>query len=489
MPEAAEARVRPATVWIYASAACLAALAGALAASKLAAQALAKLDPRFGHSFAAARLLWPPYVHHVESGFAFSTILVATVGVTALLALRACSAARTLGWSPAAIIMMQAAVFTALSACAFTLSGDTYLFILWGRIYGVDGSNPYLFSAPASVTDPVVAKILAARAYPPNPDDYGPLWTLMEGLIARAEIALPIAAQVWTHRALTIAAALVATTGIGRILRDTAAPVKLQRLALFAFNPLMMYECAVEGHNDILIVALSIWAFAIVDELPLIAGLLLGAAVSVKFVPIVIAPFLLVRIWRRNGWAMMGGAALAAAALVILPLRAFWVGQQSLEALHQRLGVVAGSPLWLANFALARAMGANRLTWLVFAAGALVVIVTGYALVRYLRTQRSDELWRVITTAVWATPGLEPEIFLWITPASALGTQRRWRRYAWWVATFALGYYVLFVTKPPPAFSIPVADTAAFLIALIVVPIAIAFWPYRRRLANDQAPA
>src|SRR6202022_2813388 len=245
-------RLRDLAWLLYAGAACLCALAGAMVANRLVARAIAHPDLRYVHSFIAPRALWPPYIRNLHEGWPVFLAIVVTLGLVCWLSMRACRSACAAGRGTKTLLIVQLASYAALTAFAFTISGDVYLFILWGRVYGVDGANPYAFYAPATVADPLVAGIARGYGSPPVPDNYGPLWTLFEGAIARAEAHASLAFQVWTQRFVTIAFALATTSGLAYILRKLPAQERIARLSLFAFQPLMMYEAAVESHIEAL---------------------------------------------------------------------------------------------------------------------------------------------------------------------------------------------------------------------------------------------
>ena len=93
------------------------------------------------------------------------------------------------------------------------------------------------------------------------------------------------------------------------LLRARGLP--LQRLLLYAWHPLPIWEFAGSGHVDAVAVAcVTLALLAAARERPLLAGLALGGAALVKFLPVVVGPAL----YRRWDWRLP----LAGAVTVVL---------------------------------------------------------------------------------------------------------------------------------------------------------------------------
>jgi len=441
----------------------------------------------------------------------------------------------------------------ALSFFPGTFSADPYNYVILGRLFGVHGINPYLlFSRIDTAGDPILARCMAFYGNPSPSDDYGPLWTLLVGGVARLEVHASLWAQVWTHRLIAVAAGVVTSLGLMRIIakRDEfgrlkptapssgddvgrlkptapssgddvgrlkptapsggddvgrlkptapssgdefgrlkpAAPISVAKIGAFAFNPLVAYETAAGGHNDIIMIALAVWAFAIVDEYPLIAGLLLGAAASVKIVALIAVPFLVIQAGRRQ--PLNGVLALLLSAIVVaLCFRPFWQGSATLYGLVGHTGMVAMSPTWILSYPFFGAGLANQPafpsvpalpifgqpSWPRLIELALVLAmlsVLAYSAWRYARTGSSAAIWRSISALIWSSPIIHPWYLLWIAPASA--TQGRWARYAWWFATLGFLRYALDATNRTSAIAPPVWVLMLLTAIMLGVPILIA---------------
>jgi Glycosyltransferase family 87 len=348
-------------------------------------------------------------------------------------------------------------VGAALSFFAIVQSSDIYYYVMYGRIYAVHGLNPYVLAAPLDIKgDPALAQILAFANNPPYADPYGPLWTLVAGGLARVEQSASLWTQAWTHRAVAIVAGGATLGAVLFALRDRPLQERVTRAGRFAFHPLVLYETAVGGHNDALMVAPIAWALVLVDTSPLIAGLLAGAAIAVKYAALVALPFVVARA-AKAGWLTAALVLIVALALPLLCLQPFSVGGEGTRAVAQHAGLISMSALWLAAMPFFAAGVAQQpiagwlpdlpvigaLTWpraieLTLLAAAAAIIA--YSIARYRRTQSRHELWRSISALLWSLPAMHPWYGEWLMPAVA--GRGAWAAYAWWLGVLLLGLYV-----------------------------------------------
>jgi len=385
--------------------------------------------------------------------------------------------------STVALVASFAIACIVLSAFKIIQSSDVYFYVMYGRLYGVHGVNPYAFGDVTRLSDPLIAQILTFAGKVPFEDPYGPLWTLVAGLQSRLLGGADLFWSAWSFRAVAIIAAVAAVAGILYALKREPDTQRVRAAGRLAFHPLVLYECAVGGHNDMLMVAPAVWAFAIVDDLPLIAGLLAGCAIAVKYVAAIILPFLVVRA-RRSGWT---GAILCLALAIIIPVlcaRPFQTGAAGAQALASNGSRFAMSFEWLANMPIFAAGLGNVpafnalpsvpvfgiLSWArivqlaaLAVAGALVVIGTLLCLRRF----DMRHVWRSITALLLALPSMHPWYGLWIIPAIACGG--RWADYAWWFGVFVFGCYTVDTISGWMPQWLPIAATLAYLIAPVII--------------------
>lgn len=386
--------------------------------------------------------------------------------------------------TPRALVTIQILFLLALLGVAVTFSGDVYAYVIYGRLYGLGGINPYLLGAPvAPGADLALQRALAFYGNPPPSDNYGPLWTLLAGGVAKLEAGWSLGAQVWTHRVIAAAGAVAATGGLLYAMRRLPDVERVRRAGRFALHPLVLYETTVGGHNDILMVAAAVWAFAVADDLPLVAGLLLGASIAVKYVSVVLVPFLVIRVARKGA----AGAALCGVISVALPallFRPFWNGIETLYSLIGHGGVLAMSPQWLADMPFFAAGTAGdpvlggvvlplfgQPTWpRIIQLGALAAFlaIAVMSVIRYAASRRIANVWRTLAAAVGSLSIIHPWYALWTAPSAV--DPKRWGAFGWWFGIFVFLRYALDGVAPA---ELGAADTwvlAALTVVMLVAP-------------------
>jgi len=226
-------------------------------------------------------------------------------------ALAVCGAAAVLLWRRArrldvAIVLTVALVARALIAFdAPSLSDDAYRFVWDGRVQA-EGINPYAY-APADgrlhdLRDfPVFTRVnrpYTRTGYPPaNEVLFFAVNRVAGEGIGRVKLAL------LALEALAVALLLAL---LGRTGRSHG------RVALYAWHPLAIVEVASSAHLEPLVLAAVLASLLAWDRgHALRAGAALGAGVLTKFVPILIAPFML----RRLGARFAAAAAFTCVAL------------------------------------------------------------------------------------------------------------------------------------------------------------------------------
>jgi uncharacterized membrane protein len=270
-------------------------------------------------------------------------------------------------------------------------------------------------------------------------------------------------------------------------MRRLADSERVKRAARFALHPLVLYETAVGGHNDMLMVAAAIWAFAVVDDLPLVAGLLLGASVAVKYVSIVLVPFLAIRAARRG----VTGAVLSAVISIALPallFRPFWNGIETVYSLIGHGGVLAMSPQWLADMPFFASGTADdpvlpglvlplfgQLTWPRIVQLVSIAVFAGIALasiIRYARGRRLAEIWRTLTASVYSLSIIHPWYALWTQPSAT--AQGRWATFGWWLGVFVFLRYALDGIAPQELGAAYTPILASLTVVMLVAPAVLA---------------
>lgn len=291
-----------------------------------------------------------------------------------------------------AVVLGTALVCRVLIVFAPPVSTDIYRYIWDGRVQSA-GINPYRY-IPA---DPALERLRDAEIYPGiNRAEYAPTiyppmaQMIFLGIVQFGETVMTMKAGLAAFEVLTI-------VGLLLLLRTRGLP--LNRVLLYAWHPLPLWEFAGSGHVDAAAVGLMTAAIVAADRKRQgLCGGLLAAAALIKYFPLVIAPAL----YRRWGWkmptALIGVAAalylpylgVGAAALGFLPGYVQEEGLGSGEGIFflTALGTVLPSPPAAAAVYALTCLGAlgvigwraafrpDRETVALQAAGVLIVLFT-----------------------------------------------------------------------------------------------------------------
>jgi hypothetical protein len=436
-------------------------------------------DARFATHFAQGAAMPFPVIMDDERGWAFLAIFFALIAALATLSLLASRALGSTGRrGPALLIFGLIGVVAVMTAFPVTFSLDAYAYAAFGRLLGVDRVNPYLehLASGSTLGDPVLAALTAFLGTPLPDENYGPLWTLFAGALAFVTKGGGVAAAVWAQHAAGAAALVVAAAGVMRVTwAHTTQSEAARRTALFALHPAVVYESAAAGHNDMLMVAPAVWALALVDDAPIAAGVLAGVAIAVKYVALLVVPFLIVRAYRLRGSGMAAWVALASLfvpAVLFVPL---WPGFSAFASFLDLRANLIMSPLWLAQMWIADP-ALSRIAQTVATLAAVAVVA--YSIARYARKPHVWHVLRSVAAVLFASPLLNPWYVQWLAPGAAAAG--RWARFAWWFALLAPLRYVEDALRYPAA-AADLASRIALLewltVAIFVLPLALAFLP------------
>jgi hypothetical protein len=154
--------------------------------------------------------------------------------------------ARTLLWLGVAYHLL-------LFLLPLLFSRDVYSYGSYGRIAGVYHANPYV-ATPSDFPGDLLAPYVGPR-WVGTPAVYGPLFTLVSSWLVR----LPSSAGglILTFRTLSIVASLTTLLVVARLVRTTWPGREAFAVAAFGLNPVVLFQSAGSGHNDLL-VALSV---------------------------------------------------------------------------------------------------------------------------------------------------------------------------------------------------------------------------------------
>jgi uncharacterized membrane protein len=168
---------------------------------------------------------------------------------------------------------------------------------------------------------------------------YGPGWIALEcavlwpvrnaGLFAQVE-----ALKMWQ------ALMLVAGAALARAVTTRLAPARADlAFVAVAANPLLVVEAAGSGHNDLTMMTLLLaGVYGTVAGRPRAGAVAVGLAVSVKLLPVLVLPWLVLAEWRRAGAVRAGLVALGIALPPVVLYLPFAPGSKAIESVTEAAG-------------------------------------------------------------------------------------------------------------------------------------------------------
>lgn len=178
------------------------------------------------------------------------------------------------------------------------LSSDTYAYGFYGRLVSMYGGDAY-----GGDSNPVTSDAFLTLYGHNAPSIYGPFWTLISAgvtWLAGDRVGLTLL----LFRGVAAGSVLLGAGLIWSCLRKLAPERALQGVAFFLWNPLVITEAGLSGHNDaamMVLVLLAIWLHVKGYRVGAVVALTLSALV--KFVTGPLLPlYLLMTLRESAGW-------------------------------------------------------------------------------------------------------------------------------------------------------------------------------------------
>ncbi len=168
-------------------------------------------------------------------------------------------------------------------------SYDLFNYVFWAKIITYYQQSPYIKRPLDFPGDPMLGFMHWTHVYYP----YGPFWLLL---------SLPLSFLGWQKllptlilfKALAVASYLGSCWFLEKILVRLKTKQPLFALGLFAFQPLLIIEALVSGHNDLLMmmfILAGFWFF--LEKKPGLSWLMLFLSIGIKFATALLAPVFL----------------------------------------------------------------------------------------------------------------------------------------------------------------------------------------------------
>lgn len=230
-------------------------------------------------------------------------------------------------WVPALVLCTMPPIF----------GGDLMEYLMRGRILGIYHHSPYRHVPMEFPADPFYAFCIWRKI----PETYGPLWSYLEGLAA-LPFKASVAGTIFSQKLVLAAFMLLGIYFFKKLVSALGWNSEGSLVGLFALNPLVWISSILDGHNDVVMVALTIAAvyFLVTDRFTR-AFLIFTAAFLMKYTVILILPFLIVFAVRREmarkgrfPWTFVFLQAVYNVAFMVVAFFPLWAGpEKTFEAL------------------------------------------------------------------------------------------------------------------------------------------------------------
>jgi hypothetical protein len=211
----------------------------------------------------------------------------------------------------------------ALLLLPLLISRDVYSYIAHGQIVSIHGGNPYV-QTPGAFPSLLTRELVGPR-WLDTPSVYGPLFSHLAGLVTRISHRLDVLVDAF--RLIAIGASLMTTFVIGAVVGRHRRGRAAFAVAAFGLNPVVLFQGAASGHNDLLValsIAVAAWLVLTDRTMWAVAVLSMGALVKASAV----FPLLLLVVWvarrrpvgeRLRAFATHAGLAAGIAVVVAAP--------------------------------------------------------------------------------------------------------------------------------------------------------------------------
>ncbi|MBI2614063.1 MAG: hypothetical protein HYW62_04815 [Candidatus Levybacteria bacterium] len=194
-------------------------------------------------------------------------------------------------------LIISTVVLLAFSYNAF--SYDLFNYIFDAKIVTNYNLNPYTHKALDFPGDPMLSFMHSThRPYP-----YGPVWILLTAPLSFLGFGFFLPTFL-IFKTFIAASFLGSSYFLEKILKQVKIQDDLFALSFFALNPLVIVESLVSGHNDIVMIFLSLWSlYLIINKKYIGAFLLLVLSIGIKFATVILLPvfiYILVKQLKNN---------------------------------------------------------------------------------------------------------------------------------------------------------------------------------------------
>ena len=329
--------------------------------------------------------------------------------------------------APALPAVLAAAVVIQLLplAAPLLLSTDAWTYWEYGRIAAVHGGDPYIDTPDEFPDDPAYA--YAGAAWRDTSSVYGPAFTLFSEAVALVS-GSSAAAAAWIFKVLAAGGVVACVVLAARLARE-----RPYAAAFVGWNPLLAVHFAGGGHNDSLLVALTLAAIVLAGlGRRGLAGAAWAVAILLKWIPLVF--FALRAIAARKEGRRVGHAGFAAAAIVVLAFATWRYGLDWVRA----VGPLSENAAEQSSYALPHRLEQLGMPHGLTLALAVAGLAAGLAWLAREASRGRVRLGLAGCLLLATTPWLTPWYVIWALPFAAAEDDRRAQLLALGFCTYLL---------------------------------------------------
>ncbi len=308
-------------------------------------------------------------------------------------------------------------------------SSDFHQYILQARIHTHYGENSYTSPPVLFQGDLEFCQSICTGVWHNTTNMYGPLWlyfTLIPSYLANGHFFT----NYLLLKIFLVVIFLISGWLIYQILKSAKPQLKNLGLYLFLLSPLIIFEVAADGHNDIMVIFLILLHFfLLVKKKRILSFIILLFCCLIKFVTLPMLVLFLIFYFKTetgNKKLKLAGLILLGATLLFLMYLPIWEGLPTLNGLWQQSGITSLyqlSPLVVIFFALTKFSGISdpmfwakilsTVAFLVF----FMIIAIKLCRSRNLKKDYLDaSFWSLLLLILFMSTVNRPWYIVWILP-------------------------------------------------------------------------
>lgn len=244
-------------------------------------------------------------------------------------------------------VLVTALLAAALLFCSMPVgSRDLYLYAFYGKLWATYGTDPYTHTVAEFTADPWQPYVQMQWAH--RHMIYGPLF-LWQSRLAGWLAGDHLFVSMWTFKTMAVGGLLVVWSLSARFANAIRRQDATSSVMLIAWNPLLLFEIAGNGHNDVMMAALlvaALWCWHVERRSSAMA--LVALSFWYKWYGLIVLPVLLIDGLKRYGvGATARLLAVCAAALVLVGFATlYWVPGAASEIVAELRNPVVVSQIY-----------------------------------------------------------------------------------------------------------------------------------------------